>query len=49
MGICRCGKSTLLKIYVDYLKSLGVLPKQIIFINFEDMDNLAIFSLFFLN
>lgn len=38
MGIRRCGKSTLLKIYIDYLKSLGVLHEQIIFINFEDMD-----------
>ena len=28
MGIRRCGKSTLLKIYIDYLKSLGIFPEQ---------------------
>ncbi|MDR2066433.1 MAG: ATP-binding protein [Endomicrobium sp.] len=39
MGIRRCGKSTLLKIYIDYLKSLNISPEEIIFINFEDMDN----------
>jgi predicted AAA+ superfamily ATPase len=39
MGIRRCGKSTLLKIYIDYLKSLNISPEQIIFVNFEDMDN----------
>jgi predicted AAA+ superfamily ATPase len=39
MGIRRCGKSTLLKIYADYLLSRGIKPEQIISINFEDMNN----------
>lgn len=37
-GIRRCGKSTLLEIYQDYLIKQGVLPEQIIAINFEDYD-----------
>lgn len=37
-GIRRCGKSTLLEIYQDYLLKQGVLPEQIIAINFEDYD-----------
>ncbi len=39
MGIRRCGKSTLLKLYIDYLHSIGVPQKRIIFINFEDFEN----------
>lgn len=35
-GIRRCGKSTLLEIYKDYLKNSGVKDSQIISINFED-------------
>ncbi len=38
-GIRRCGKSTLFKIYQDYLKEVGVETSQIISINFEDSDN----------
>ncbi|MDR3071567.1 MAG: ATP-binding protein [Endomicrobium sp.] len=38
-GIRRCGKSTLLKIYSDYLKSIGVKDNQIVFINFENFEN----------
>jgi len=38
-GIRRCGKSTLMEIYQQYLRSNGVSPEQIIFINFEDYDN----------
>lgn len=37
-GIRRCGKSTLLEMYQDYLLGQGVLPEQIIAINFEDFD-----------
>ena len=37
-GIRRCGKSTLLEIYQDWLKKHGVLEEQIIAINFEDID-----------
>lgn len=37
-GIRRCGKSTLLKQYQEYLKSIGVTNEQIISINFEDLD-----------
>ena len=37
-GIRRCGKSTLLEIYQDYLRENGVSETQIISINFEDMD-----------
>lgn len=37
-GIRRCGKSTLLKMFEDYLKENGVEEKQIISINFENAD-----------
>ncbi len=36
-GIRRCGKSTLFKLYQDYLRSNGVSDEQIISINFEDL------------
>ena len=38
-GVRRCGKSTLLLMYKDYLLENGVNDKHIIFINFEDLDN----------
>ncbi len=38
-GIRRCGKSTLFKLYQDYLKEIEVDDSQIISINFEDSDN----------
>ena len=38
-GIRRCGKSTLLKQYRDFLIGDGVSPEQIIFINFEELEN----------
>lgn len=41
-GIRRCGKSTLMEIYQDYLLKNGVLPEQIIVINFEDYINRAL-------
>ena len=37
-GIRRCGKSTLLEMFQDYLKENGIDDKQIISINFEDSD-----------
>ena len=37
-GIRRCGKSTLLDIYKEWLKEQGVKENQIISINFEDLD-----------
>lgn len=37
-GIRRCGKSTLLLLYQDWLKTQGVSDEQIISINFEDLD-----------
>ena len=37
-GIRRCGKSTLLDIYKEWLKEQGVKERQIISINFEDLD-----------
>ncbi|AEF80263.1 ATP-binding protein [Leadbettera azotonutricia] len=39
VGIRRCGKSTLLKLYADYLRSTGVGNSRIQFINFEDFNN----------
>lgn len=37
-GVRRCGKSTLLKQYREYLKKQSVEDNRIIFINFEDYD-----------
>ena len=37
-GIRRCGKSTLLELFQDYLKENGVEDRQIISINFENAD-----------
>lgn len=37
-GVRRCGKSTLLEIYQDYLRKHGVRDEQMISINFEDID-----------
>lgn len=37
-GIRRCGKSTLMEIYQDYLRTQGVREEQILFLNFEDYD-----------
>lgn len=38
-GIRRCGKSTLLEMYQQWLMSMGIEPNQIISLNFEDFDN----------
>ncbi len=37
-GIRRCGKSTLLELYQNWLKQQGVEDRQVISINFEDID-----------
>ena len=37
-GVRRCGKSTLLEIYQDYLRTNGVKEEQIVAINLEDFD-----------
>ena len=38
-GIRRCGKSTLLKQYMEMLLSEGIEESQIIYINFEELEN----------
>jgi predicted AAA+ superfamily ATPase len=38
-GIRRCGKSTLLALFQEYLLEDGVAPENIIMVNFEDYDN----------
>ena len=38
-GMRRCGKSTLLLQYQDLLKESGVTDKQIIYLNFEELEN----------
>ena len=43
-GIRRCGKSTLLETYKNELISTGTPPKNIIFINFEERENLRFSS-----
>lgn len=35
-GVRRCGKSKLLELFQEYLKTTGVKPEQIIAVNFED-------------
>jgi predicted AAA+ superfamily ATPase len=36
-GVRRCGKSTLLRLYMDYLLQQGVEAERLIAVNFEDM------------
>ena len=38
-GIRRCGKSTVLKMYREKLISTGTDESQIIYLNFEDLEN----------
>ena len=40
-GIRRCGKSTLLKMFRNYLIETGVKENQILFLNFKDFDSHA--------
>ena len=37
-GIRRCGKSTIMEIYRDWLLAHGVTDNQIVYLNFEDYD-----------
>lgn len=37
-GVRRCGKSTLMEIFQDYLRSVGTADEQILAVNFEDYD-----------
>lgn len=41
-GIRRCGKSTLMKQYMQQLEESGVSKEQIVFINFEALENEAL-------
>jgi predicted AAA+ superfamily ATPase len=45
-GVRRCGKSTLLEMFADELRQQGVEQEQIQFLNFEDLDTLAIGDIF---
>jgi predicted AAA+ superfamily ATPase len=45
-GVRRCGKSTLLQMFADELMNKGVEQAQIQFLNFEDLDTLAIGDIF---
>jgi predicted AAA+ superfamily ATPase len=38
-GVRRCGKSTLMEMYRDKLRGMGVEDSRLIYFNFEDMDN----------
>lgn len=38
-GVRRCGKSTVMHLFRDYLKADGIEEQQIVFINFEDFEN----------
>ncbi len=38
-GVRRCGKSTMMQLFRDYLKTEGVKERQIVFINFEEFEN----------
>lgn len=37
-GLRRCGKSTLLELYQDYLRTQGITDDQIIYVNFEELE-----------
>ena len=41
-GVRRCGKSVLFSIYREHLLQSGVEERQIVFLNFEDLDNEAL-------
>jgi len=45
-GVRRCGKSTLLQMFADELLTNGVVSTQIQFLNFEDLDTLALGDIF---
>ncbi len=39
VGVRRCGKSTLLEMYQDYLRDQGIEEEQIVTVNLEDFDH----------
>jgi predicted AAA+ superfamily ATPase len=41
-GVRRCGKSTLMEMFQEYLLSVGVKAENVITINFEDFDNVEL-------
>ena len=41
-GIRRCGKSTIMEIFRDWQLNNGVSPEQILYLNFEDYDNIEL-------
>jgi len=43
-GVRRSGKSFLLKLYDEHLKSEQILPEQIIYLNFEDYEKMPFYS-----
>ena len=38
-GVRRCGKSTVMQMYCDYLRSEDVGDDQIVYMNFESIEN----------
>ena len=38
-GVRRCGKSTVMQMFRSYLLENGVSENQIVFLNFENLDN----------
>ncbi|MCL2137259.1 MAG: AAA family ATPase [Coriobacteriia bacterium] len=38
-GVRRCGKSTLLRLFEEYLSDQGILDEQIVHIDFDDIRN----------
>jgi predicted AAA+ superfamily ATPase len=38
-GVRRCGTSTVMKMFCDYLIAEGVKNNQIVFLNFEELEN----------
>ncbi|MDR1415322.1 MAG: ATP-binding protein [Odoribacteraceae bacterium] len=38
-GVRRCGKSTVMRMFADYLRADGVGDDQIVFLNFEEFEN----------
>lgn len=43
-GVRRCGKSTLLEAFHNELLETGISPENIIFLNFEERENLALYK-----
>lgn len=37
-GIRRCGKSTMIKLFQDYLRNEGISDEQIVYLNFEELE-----------